>query len=113
MTKRENFNELLTIATASNRSDLVEFINHELELLDKKNKAPKKPTATQIENEKIKDEIIAVISNSEKGMTATEIVKSLDREISVSKVTALLTQLREDNTVVRTVDKRKAYFSIA
>ena len=73
MTKRENYTELKALATASDRADLVAFIDHELELLDKKNKAPKKATKTQIENENLKDEILKVLAENGEPMTATAI----------------------------------------
>ena len=38
-TKRDNFNALLAIPAVAENSTLVEFINHEIELLDKKNSA--------------------------------------------------------------------------
>jgi DNA-binding transcriptional regulator GbsR (MarR family) len=44
-------------------------------------------------------------------MTATAIGEALG--LSVNKVSALLTQLKEDNSVTREVVKRKAYFSLA
>ena len=37
-TKRDYFNELLAIADVASKAELVSFINHELELLEKKNK---------------------------------------------------------------------------
>ena len=43
-------------------------------------------------------------------MTATAIGEKLG--VSVNKASALLSQLKEDNSVVREVVKRKAYFSI-
>ena len=43
-------------------------------------------------------------------MTATAIGEKLG--VSVNKAGALLSQLTEDNSVVREVVKRKAYFSI-
>lgn len=110
MTKRENYTELKALATASDRADLVAFIDHELELLDKKNKAPKKATKTQIENESLKDEILKVLAENGEPMTATAISEKLG--VSVNKASALLSQLKEDNSVVREVVKRKAYFSI-
>ena len=110
MTKRENYTELKALATAYDRADLVAFIDHELELLDKKNKAPKKATKTQIENESLKDEILKVLAENGEPMTATAIGEKLG--VSVNKASALLSQLKEDNSVVREVVKRKAYFSI-
>ena len=111
MTKRENFAELRTLALAGARSDLVAFIDHEVELLDKKNKAPKKATRTQIENEGLKDRILDLLSASPEPLTATNIGLALG--VSVNKASALLSQLKEDNSVTREVIKRKAYFSVA
>lgn len=111
-TKREYFNELKTIV--SDNDALVAFIDHELELLDKKNSAPKNPTAKQIENEKIKDYILAHLV---KPMTISEMLKDFladyPTELSNQRVSAIVKQLVEDNAVVRTVEKRKAYFSVA
>lgn len=110
-TKREYFNELKTIV--SDNDALVAFIDHELELLDKKNTAPKAPTAKQVENEKIKDYILAHLV---KPMTISEMLKDFladyPVELSNQRVSAIVKQLVEDNSVVRTVEKRKAYFSV-
>ena len=111
-TKREYFNELKAIV--SDNDALVAFIDHELELLDKKNSAPKNPTAKQIENEKVKDYILAHLV---KPMTISEMLKDFladyPTELSNQRVSAIVKQLVEDNTIVRTVEKRKAYFSVA
>ena len=111
MTKRENYAEIRSILVSVNATDLIAFVDHEVALLDKKNKAPKKATKTQIENEALKDRILSVLSASEKPLTATEIATEMG--VSVNKASALLTQLREDNSVVRSVEKRKAYFTVA
>lgn len=113
MTKRENYTELKALATASNRPELVAFIDHELELLDKKNKGSKKPTKTQIANEVLKDEILAYMAQGPQPMTATDIANGFEGKYSVNKISAMLTQLKEDNSVIRTVEKRKAYFTLA
>lgn len=111
-TKREYFNELKVIV--SDNDALVAFIDHELELLDKKNSAPKNPTAKQLENEKIKDYILAHLV---KPMTISEMLKDFladyPTELSNQRVSAIVKQLVEDNAIVRTVEKRKAYFSVA
>lgn len=109
-TKREYFTELKGIVSAN--SELVAFIDHEIELLNKKNTAPKNPTAKQLENEKLKDIILDHIG--EKSMTVSEIQKEiLGDEFSNQRVSAIVKQLVEDNSLIRTVEKRKAYFSKA
>lgn len=111
-TKREYFAELRTVV--ADNADLVAFIDHEVELLDKKNSAPKNPTAKQIENEGFKDMILANLAGKEP-MTCGEIQKTIlgDYNLSNQRVSAIVKQLVEDNSVVRTVKQRKAYFSIA
>ena len=108
-TKRDNFNEILA------QYDLIPqhraFIEHELELLDKKNSADKKPTAQQTANEAVKADILAKMVPNQL-YTATEVQKMCGIE-SNQRATALLTQLKNAGLVVKTEDKRKSYFSIA
>lgn len=111
MTKRESYSAIRSILVAQGNTDLVAFVDHEVELLDRKNKAPKKATKTQVENEALKDRILDLLSGSAEPLTATAIGEVLG--ISVNKASALLTQLKEDNSVTREVIKRKAYFSVA
>lgn len=111
ITKRDYFNELKGIV--ANRQDLVDFINHELELLDKKS-SNKTPTKTQVENEGLKGVIVEVLTNATEPMTITDITNANDKLVGLSnqKISALLIQLIGANQVVRTSDKKKAYFSI-
>ena len=114
ITKRERFESLLTIPAVQADQGLVDFINHELELLAKKNSADKKPTAQQTANEAIKSAIVEAME-ANRLYTVTEIQKSVAEcaELSNQRVSALLRQLKDDGVVVRTEDKRKAYFSLA
>lgn len=114
MTKRDHYNALLTLAEVKANPALVEFINHELELLDKKNASDKKPTAQQTANDAIK---VAILDNmiSGKMYTITDIIKSVPEcaDLTNQRVSALVRQLKDEGKVVRTEDKRKAYFSLA
>ena len=109
MTKREMYTKIASVCASD--VEIVNFCNHEIELLNKKNSAAKKPTKVQIANEGIKDQILDTLKASDEAMTATQIAEGLG--LSVNKVSALLTQLREDNSVSREVIKRKAYFTVA
>lgn len=111
MTKRENITAMLADSYVRSNANWVAYLENELVLLDRKNKAPKKATRTQIENEALKDRILEVLKGSPEPLTATAIGEVLG--LSVNKVSALLTQLKEDNSVTREVVKRKAYFSVA
>lgn len=112
-TKRDNFNALLSIPAVSANPALVDFINHEIELLDKKNSAEKKPTAQQTANDSIKS---AILNSMEVGKkyTITDLIKSVPEcaDLTNQRVSALVRQLVEADKVMRTEDKRKAYFSI-
>ena len=80
---------------------------------EKKNSAEKKPTATQIANEGIKNVILETLG--EKSMTITEMQKLNGElaELSNQKISALLKQMTENGSVKREEIKRKAYFSKA
>ena len=114
ITKRDRFNALLSIPAVQADPGLVDFINHELELLAKKNSADKKPTAQQTANEAIKSAIVEGME-ANRLYTVTEIQKSVDKcaDLSNQRVSALLRQLKDDGVIVRIEDKRKAYFSLA
>lgn len=111
MTKREYFAELRTIV--ADNADLVAFIDHEVELLDRKNSAPKGPTKKQILNEGLKARIMEGIGTEP--MTATDVVNTIfgDDTVTIQKASALLKQLVEDNALIKTVEKRVSYFSKA
>ena len=114
ITKRDRFNQLLAIAEVKENPGLVEFIKHELELLKKKNSSDKKPTATQIENEGIKEVILDTLS-ADKGLTITEMQKANIElaDLSNQKISALIRQLIADKLVIKEEIKRKAYFKLA
>lgn len=111
MTKREMFEQIKANHNLTEAE--VKFIDHELELLAKKNSAEKKPTATQVANEGIKKSIVEGMEVG-KRYTITDLMKSIPAiaDLSNQRVSALVRQLIEDNLVVRTEEKRKAYFSL-
>ena len=113
MTKRDYFNALLTVEEVKANSALVEFINHELELLSKKNAADRKPTATQNENETIKAAIVAGMTEN-RLYTITEIIKEIPEcnDLANQKVSALFRQLVSEQKVDRLEEKKKAYFRL-
>ena len=115
-TKRDRFNALLAIPAVAKDAELIEFINHEIELLDKKNTAERKPTAKQVENAGFKADILAWMEPDTKYLSAdvaTGVPSIIAAGISPNRVTAMLTQLVNDGAVIRTEDKRKSYYSLA
>ena len=112
MTQRDYFNEVIALAKANDRLDLVEFAEGRIAVLDKK-ASNKKPTKTQEENVAIKDEIANVLTSE--GATVTEIQSKSEMlsGLSNQRVSALLRQMIADGTVVKSVDKKKSYFALA
>ena len=115
-TKRDRYNELLGIPAVAANDELVEFINHELELLDKKNTAERKPTAKQVANEGYKQNILNWME-PDRLYLAAEIAKGVPEivadGVTAGTVTALLTQLYKAGSLTRTEDKRKNYYALA
>lgn len=91
------------------------FLEGRIAQLDKKSASKSdKPTATQKANAELKDKILAEMAEG-KAYTISEMLKALPScaELSNQKVSAIMKQMVEANLVVRTEDKRKAYFSKA
>lgn len=115
MTKRDYFSKLIEIvesANVDNSEEIIDFLNHEIELSKKKSNVK---TKTQKENEVLMEVVFNALAEVGKPMTVSELM-SANEEIgamSNQKVSALLKKLKEDERIVRVEDKKKAYFSIA
>lgn len=110
MTKAQMFAQIK--ANYALTADEVAFIDHELELLAKKNSAEKKPTAQQTANKGIADAIVAVMSaEPERLFTITDLIKSVPEcaELTNQRVSAIVRGLL-GVSVERVEEKRKAYF---
>lgn len=111
MTKKEMFEMIKGVC--ANDIRIVEFCEHEIELLNRKS-SKSTQTKTQIENESIKGAIVNALTEIAKPVTITE-MQELNTEManySNQKLSALLKQLVESNQVVKTVDKKKSYFTV-
>jgi hypothetical protein len=88
------------------------FIDHEVELLNKKNSAEKKPTANQIANESVKKAIVEGMEPN-RMYTITEIIKEIPAcsEMTNQRVSAIIRQMIGTD-VERIEEKRKAYFRV-
>ena len=113
----EKMTNVKALAYVLENCELTTEVKEKLEKMkfqfEKKNSAEKKPTATQIANEGIKNIILETLS--EKSMTITEMQKSNSElaELSNQKISALLKQMTESGSIKREEIKRKAYFSKA
>lgn len=111
LTKRDHFNALRDLATSAQRQDLIDFIDHELDLLARKNAGDRKETATQKANADLKVRILEAMA-SDTRYTVTELDKLVGIG-SINKTNALVRQLKLDGLVIRTEEKGKAYFTKA
>lgn len=118
MTKKEMFAAIINAVegkpTETTAAEMVEFLNHEIDLLNRKRSSKSsKPTAKQMENEAIKERIMEILSYSLEGLTATDIMNELEAvsiTASNQKVNALVKQLISAELVDRKEVKGKAYF---
>ena len=129
ITKKDNFATVIAIVEASkaeNKADLLAFLNHEVELLDKKS-GKGKATPTQAANAVTLNVIKEVLGGLDKPVTITELLtdarlqsytettKDGDKVLAMTnqKLSSLVKKLVDAGEVVRTEDKKKAYFSLA
>ena len=119
LTKTMKYDMLLAIEEVNSNPILVEFINHEKELIAKKNTTDRKPTKVQVANVELAKNILAVM-NCGQIYTVSEILKNLnDSTLTQSKISAVIRPMltvTKDGTVnpngviERFEEKGKAYF---
>ena len=112
MTKKEMFAHIATVCSAD--AEIVDFCNHEIELLGRK-RTSSKPTKTQVENEAIKAEILEILGECDSAVTVKELIGLMGGKYTSQKLSALLRQLGESGTgqVVKTMEKKVSYFALA
>ena len=115
ITKREVINAMLQETAIKANQMYVDYLTHELELMDNK-KSSKKMTETQVANVAIKNTICATLAEVGKAVTISEL-QTANAELaqySTSKLSALMRQLVvEECRVVKTIDKKRSLFSLA
>lgn len=118
LTKKDYFKMVASVIENSNienKAELQSFIAHEVELLDKKAQAKSTAeTAKQKENNELMQVIYEVLADNGNAMTITEIQAEDTRlaELSNQRISALLKKLKDDEKIVRTELKKKAYFKV-
>ena len=116
MTKKEMFTLIATL-NASNQ-EIVDFCNHEIELLEKK-----KSNGNAKANEKMEksvDLVYNALVSVDRAVTASELIAETDLSalenesgvVSTQKVSAMLKKLVDSGRVEKLVDKKKTYFRI-
>lgn len=124
MTKIELFKNAISIVEfakseysnddAAKIDEVIEGLNHEIELLQRKASTPRKPTKTQLENESYKTAIVSYLTEEGEPRTVKSIMETI-KELGIlsnQRVTHLLTALRNEGKVKRTVVKKTPYYEI-
>lgn len=116
MTKKEMFTLIATL-NATN-SAIVDFCNHEIELLDNK-----KSNGNKKANEKVAKEteiVYNALVSVGRAVTASELIAETDLDelanesgvVSTQKVSAMFKKLKEQGKVESYTDKKKTYFKV-
>lgn len=116
VTKREKFEMLKTLA--KDNAMLVEFIDHEIELLD--NKKSKGNAKANEKMEQSVELVYNVLVSVDKAITVSELIAESDLTelenesgvVSTQKVSALLKKLVDGGRVEKFSDKKKTYFRV-
>ena len=113
LTIKEQFEMVNEVLETAGRDDLVEFINGRIAILEKKT-ANRKSTKDNEENVRLMGVIMDELAKVDR-VTVSELMKTNEElgELSNQKVSSLLKALKESDKVVKTMDKKKAYFSVA
>ena len=112
-TQREFFNDIIALAEANNRTDIVEFAQGRIAVLDKKSTS-RTTSKNQEQNEALKVAIVDTLRTIGSGRVIT--IQNANAELggySNQKITALVRQLVEAGTVIKTVEKKSSIFSLA
>ena len=108
MTKMTYVNAIDNAINGTLTEETIEKLTALKAQLVKRASGERKPTKTQKENEGVKSEILAVLTNESK--QCKEIAETLG--ISVQKCSALLRQLVENGSAERYTEKRVTYFKV-
>ena len=127
MTQREMYNTIMNIVMGISAEDFEKFspefsrealsegIEARIEALNKKSTGSKKPTKTQIENEGIYANILALMADgaARTNKAITDIYNSIyGTDFSTNKIQAQVTKAVKGGALDRTVIKGVVYFTI-
>ena len=110
-TKKDLFLEVREVVAGN--EELVAFIDHELELLNKK--ASVKSTKVNDEQVALMEKIVNALNEIGRSVTISELQKENAEmaEYSNQKLSAMLKKLVHNKQVTKMVDKKKSYFTTA
>lgn len=119
LTKKDYFGMIREIVI--DNPELVAFIDHEVELLTRKNSKTSQ-TKVQKENEVVAEMLIKELTKIGTPVTITDLMTASDvvkgyvlengNHLTNQKISAIFKQLTESNQIVKVTDKKKSYFSV-
>jgi len=117
MTKKEMFAEVIAVVErveVENKAEMLNFLAHEVELLERKS-SKSGQTKTQKENVLLMEQLVLALGEMPEPVTISEFQAKSEFEVATlsnQKLSALLKKLVESGKVVKTVEKKKSYFSV-
>lgn len=117
-TKKEMFAEIITLAegkpTTVSMPAIIEFASHEIELLEKKAATPRKPTATQVENEAFAAEIVSYLTTADMPKSIKELQSEVESlaPLSNQRISHILSALVEKGVLDKGYVKKTPFFSV-
>lgn len=122
VTKKQKYEMMVAILNGAPLTDydtpmLVEFCENELSLLDRKASSASRKTDEKTEStmELIRT-ILGELPLDSKGLAVSQMVTNprvLEAQITSQRLTAVLTKMKDNGDVVRTVEKKVPYFKLA
>ena len=113
MTKKEMFTAIRTVV--ADNAEMVAFIDHEIDLLNRKSSATRKPTKNQVENEAYKATILAYLAEVDAPKSIKELQTEVDdlAGLTNQRVTHMLTDLVKAGSLSKEYVKKTPFYSIA
>lgn len=119
-TRKEIFGEMKEIFEEMGKTEYVEFLTHQIKLLDNKASSQKGISKTQKENETIMEIMVDELKAIGRSVTITELLKESEtlanyitiegKNITNQKASALMKKLKDAGKVQNMIDKKKSYF---
>jgi hypothetical protein len=123
ITKKMRFEEMKGIMEELGKNELVEFIDHEIELIDRKAMNRKAGNGKKSQENNAIAEIVleelakigktTITDLLKKSVVLADYVTEDGKTLSNQKITAILKPYIADGTVVRTMEKKSTYFQVA
>ena len=110
MTKIEMFNAIASVPAVADNAEMIEFINHEIELITKRNATrSSKPTKAQLEREAQYNTLVEWLGENA-NTTCAQVADYMG--VTLHSATGLLTTLRKRGIVRRDYEGKTPVYSL-